>query len=83
MRTTLTLEDDVTVMLKKVQHELHLPFKKLINDSIREGLSRFTAHKSKPRKRFETQSVSVGECFVHNLDNISEVLAITEGESYK
>lgn len=82
MRTTLTLEDDVSVMLKKVQHELHMPFKKLINDSLRAGLSHFIT-KPKPRKRFETQSVSVGECFISNLDNISEVLAITEGESYK
>lgn len=83
MRTTLTLEDDVSVMLKKVQHELHMPFKQLINASLREGLSRFTSSRTKPRKRFETQSVSVGECFISNLDNISEILAITEGESYR
>ncbi|MEI6805765.1 MAG: hypothetical protein WCK49_04575 [Myxococcaceae bacterium] len=83
MRTTLTLEDDVSIMLKKIQHELHMPFKQLINASLREGLSRFSARKTKPHKRFETQSVSVGECFLSNLDNISEILAITEGESYK
>lgn len=83
MRTTLTLEDDVSVMLRKAQHDLHIPFKQLINASLREGLSRFTVNKTKARKRFETQSVSVGECFVANLDNTSEILAIIEGESYK
>lgn len=83
MRTTLTLEDDVSVMLKKIQHELHMPFKQLINASLREGLAKLSSHKTKPRKRFETQTVSAGGCFLPNLDNTSEILAIVEGESYK
>jgi hypothetical protein len=37
----------------------------------------------KPRKPFRTRSVSIGGCLIGSLDDISQVLAIAEGEDDK
>ncbi len=39
MRTTLTLDDDIADMLKEQAHLLELPFKQVVNDALRRGLS--------------------------------------------
>jgi hypothetical protein len=36
-----------------------------------------------PRKRFRTKVHSCGKCYLPNLDNTAEVLAIAEGEWHK
>ena len=38
MRTTLTLDDDLTGLLKQRAHELDIPFKEAVNRTIRAGL---------------------------------------------
>ena len=39
MRTTLTLDDDLAVLLKRASQESGKPFKEVVNDAIRAGLS--------------------------------------------
>lgn len=39
MRTTLTLDDDLVVALKERAHVLRKPFKQVVNDILRRGLS--------------------------------------------
>jgi len=39
MRTTLTLDDDLAVALKERARCLDQPFKKVVNDTLRRGLS--------------------------------------------
>lgn len=39
MRTTLTLDPDVAQLLKSEAHRLRKPFKQVVNDAIRRGLS--------------------------------------------
>ena len=84
MRTTLTLEDDISVMLTRLQRELHLPFKQLVNDSLREGLAQLSHQREKKSTSpYVTKTVSVSEVLIPNINRISETLAIAEGENYK
>jgi hypothetical protein len=39
MRTTLTLDPDVATMLADEAHRLRRPFKQVVNDALRRGLS--------------------------------------------
>lgn len=39
MRTTVTLDDDLAARLKRAAHERGIPFKQVINEAIRRGLS--------------------------------------------
>jgi hypothetical protein len=39
MRTTLTLDPDVTRLVEDEVHRLRRPFKQVVNDAIRRGLS--------------------------------------------
>ncbi len=39
MRTTLTLDDDVADSLKEQARLLNMPFKRVVNDALRRGLS--------------------------------------------
>lgn len=39
MRTTLTLDDDLGTELRKRARQLNVPFKQVVNDAIRRGLS--------------------------------------------
>ncbi|HHO54755.1 MAG TPA: hypothetical protein ENK21_00030 [Trueperaceae bacterium] len=76
----MTLDDDVAVMLKNYQEEKQLSFKEAVNSSLRTGLSQSLI--KKPRKKFVQKTYKTGKAKI-NLDNISEVLAIIEGEDYR
>ncbi len=39
MRTTLTLDDDLAAALKEQAHRSGVPFKHVVNDALRRGLS--------------------------------------------
>jgi len=78
MGTTLTLDDDVAATLEQLRRRL----KQLINEALRRGLSDMGRQRS-PREPVRTQVVALGRLRVSSLDNISEALAIVEGESFK
>lgn len=82
MRTTLTLDDDVAALLKRLRRARGGSFKDLVNQALREGLKHMSSP-SKKRTPFQTRSVDLGRCLVGNVDNVAEVLAVVEGESYK
>jgi hypothetical protein len=82
MRTTLTLDEDVAAVLKRLRKARDCGLKELVNSVLREGLKRMTTPAG-PRRPFHTQSVSLGRCYVPNLDDVSEVLATAEGERFK
>jgi hypothetical protein len=82
MRTTITLEDDVAASLKRLGKGRGLKFKDLVNLALREGLKHL-AKPTKPRKHFHTRAVDLGSCRTANVDNIGEILAVAEGESFK
>jgi len=82
MRTTLTIDDDVTAELERLKKTRDQSFKELVNDVLRHGLAQLSARPAK-RKPFVTQPLKIGECLVGSIDDISEVLAIAEGEDYR
>ena len=82
MRTTLTIEDDVAKLLENVRRTRNASLKEIVNQALRQGLKDMT----KPPRRgkaYETRSVSLGCCQFANLDDISEVIAVAEGETFK
>lgn len=82
MRTTLTIDDDVAAVLKKMRKDRDQPFKQLINETLRKGLS-VSRPPSKSRKPFQTSEVALGRCRLPGVDNVAEALAIAEGEPFK
>jgi hypothetical protein len=82
MRTTLTLDDDVAVLLAEVQKQRQASLKEVVNMALRTGLVAMTKPRQ-PRERVHTKTFSTGKCALPNLDCIGDVLAFTEGEDYK
>ena len=82
MRTTLTLDEDVSALLERLRKNRKVNLKILVNEALRRGLQEMIRP---PRrgKTYHTQSVSLGRCLVGSLDDISEALAIAEGDDFK
>jgi hypothetical protein len=82
MRTTITLDDDVAVMIERLHRRRGGSFKSVVNDALREGLK----HLGKPAQRqapFRTASFDAGRCLIGSLDNVAEVVAIAEGDDFR
>jgi predicted transcriptional regulator len=82
MRTTLTLDDDVAAKIERLRKSRKESLKELVNEALREGLR----HLATPRRKrvpFQTQAVDLGRCLLGNVDNVAEVLAVAEGESFR
>ena len=58
MRTTLTLDDDVANYLKEQCRLLEKPFKQVVNDTLRQGMSH--AAGSTKHRRFKVRPFSSG-----------------------
>jgi hypothetical protein len=82
MRTTLTLDDDVAALVQALVKKRKGTMREIVNSALRDGLVRLPAP-SKPRERFETESVSLGRCLLGNVDNIAEVIAHIEVEDHR
>ena len=82
MRTTLTLDDDVAVLLKRIMEKSRRRMRDVVNDALREGLARMAAP---PRRstRFHTTAASLGRCLVGDLDDVGEALAVAEEEDFR
>ena len=78
--TTLSLDDDVAAVLEHVREASGSTLKEVVNSALHEGLGKLSAPPARPR-RFRTKAVDCGKCYL--LDNIAEVLAAAEGESFK
>jgi hypothetical protein len=81
MRTTLSIDDDVLEKAKAAATQRRLPFRTVINEALRAGLSAIampadaTPYQTKPHK--------LGLKAGRNLDNIQELLAQSEGEDFR
>jgi hypothetical protein len=81
MRTTLTLDDDVSVQLERLRRARDVSLKHLVNEALRRGLREVSA-KPKNRKPFRTRAFPLGP-FPINIDNVAEAIVHVEGEGYK
>jgi hypothetical protein len=82
MRTTLSLDDDVAVLLEKVRKTRGLSLKEIVNIALRTGLRQLTTPDGR-RRKFRTRHVDLGRCLIGNLDDIAGALAVGEGEAFK
>ncbi len=81
MRTTLTLDDDVAARIERLRKVRKQSLKELVNEALREGLEHLAAPRKK-RAPFRTAVVDLGRCLIGNVDNVADVLAAAEGESF-
>ena len=81
MRTTLTLDADVSIELEALRRKQGLSLKDAVNDALRRGL-RAMAEGYKPGSTFVTKSFDLGLPRLP-LDDVAEALAMAEGESFR
>jgi len=82
MRTTLTLDDDVAAKLKAEQNRAGLPFKEIVNETLRRGLA---GRRAAPRHQaFTVTARDLGELKPGlSLDNVGELIEHTEGSLHR
>lgn len=76
MRTTLTLDDDVSVQLAKLRRERGVAFRDLVNDLLRRGLDEL--QRPPKRKKFRTPTANCGGLLIPSIDCYGEVLEYME-----
>ena len=81
MRTTLTIDDDVAVQLKRLRRERDAKFKELVNEALRRGLREMSGAQQR-RKVLRTRTFDMGKPLI-NIDNVAETLANLESEGFK
>jgi hypothetical protein len=80
MRTTLTIEDDLAGLLKRRARELGLPFKEVVNRTLRAGLG----EEARPRRRAPVNLISHKFGFKPgiDLDKLNQLVDELEAEEY-
>lgn len=78
----MTLDDDVAAALGRARRACDASLKDVVNDALRRGLSDLTI-RPKQHEPFQTQSIALGRLRLASIDNISESLAVAEGEAFK
>ena len=77
MRTTLTLDDDVAILLKKEARKSGEPFKQVVNSTLRRGLA---AGKEPARKPFKVKPINLG---LPHFEKVEELLEYLEGPDHR
>jgi len=81
MRTTLSIDDDVLEKAKSAAAKARLPFRTIINEALRAGLSAIAVPAD--AVSYVTKPHKLGLKPGMNLDNTSELLAQIEGEDFR
>lgn len=81
MRTTLTLDDEVVIGIKREQKKRpDASFKQIVNDLIKKGL---TVETTKKRPKFKVRTFDAIPKPGLNFDNIQALLSQVEGDDRK
>jgi hypothetical protein len=78
MRTTLVIDDDVLDKARELASKKKLPFRTIVNEALRNGLS--LAEAPAKQRKYRTVPRPLGLKLGRNLDNIQELLSQVEGE---
>ena len=80
MRTTIVLENDLSLEIERIAAERKITKKEVIHELLRRGLA-----SEPPRVRPAVQTIpqDFGACRIPNLDNVSEAMAAAEGEAFR
>lgn len=82
MRTTFTLDPDVTALLERVRQARGGSLNEVVNESLRRGLKQMV-EPVKPAEPFRTKAVSLGSYLIPTVDNVAEALAVAGGEDLR
>lgn len=80
MRTTLTVDDDLAGLLKRRARELGVPFKEMVNRTLRAGLGEEAKRRRRPAPR--TIPHNFGFRPGIDLDKLNQLVDELEGEAY-
>jgi len=81
MRTTLTLDPDVAVLVRQAREDTRRSLKEIVNDGLRRGLA--TADGEPERvPAYETPAADLGGCLLPDLDDVAGALAVVEGDDF-
>lgn len=81
MRTTLNLDDDVLDEARTIAARSKTSFRQVVNEALRAGLK--SAAEPTVTRPYVTKPRKLGLRSGLNLDNIQELLAQVEGETYR
>lgn len=81
MRTTLAIDDDVLDRARQLAGRLRTPFRCVVNEALRAGLS--IAEKPALTRPYLTRPKKMGLKAGKSLDNIQELIAQMEGEDHR
>jgi hypothetical protein len=81
MRTTLTIDPDVAVQIESLRRKRDAGLKEIVNEALRLGLQ--TMCEAPKQKPFRTRPIRGPQPLFRRMDNISEILAMVEGDLYK
>lgn len=81
MRTTVNIHDDVLEKLRNRAEKEGLPFKYVLNETIRRGLE--CREKEESRTEYRTEPRDMGLRQGYSLDNVQELLSRIEGEDVR
>lgn len=81
MRTTLTLDEDVAAKLRAESRRTGLPFREVVNETLRRGLASRRA--TSERKPFKVRARDLGLKPGLSLDNVAELLEQVEGPAFR
>jgi hypothetical protein len=80
MRTTPPLEDDVAADPGALRRESGAALKGTVNEASPAELAVLSQRQPEKRAAFHTETASLGEAHLPNVDDVSEVLAFAEAE---
>ncbi len=83
MRTTLTIDADVSAQLQQLRARKDRPFKQLVNEVLRAGLTVLDRDNGAVQHGPYTRVVSLGRPRLPAVDDVSEAMAIAEGDDYR
>ena len=81
MRTTLNIDGDVLDRARDAARKLDKPFRTIINDALRKGLTQI--ERPEEKQTYTTFAHKMGLREGYDLDNIQELLSRIEGEDVR
>ena len=81
MRTTLTLDEDVAAKLKAESRRAGRPFREIVNETLRRGLTSRRA--AAQRQVFTIKARDLGLKQGLSLDNVAELIEHVEGPLHR
>jgi hypothetical protein len=81
VRTTLTIDDDLAVLIQQLRTERRASFKDVVNMLLREGLR--AVEQPRRTSAFRTRAVALGGMRLPDVDDVAGTLAAVDGDAFR